>query len=73
MTSGSHIPAAKPNVAWRQVGRPLERTDARGKATGATRYAGDYTMPNMCHAKVLRATMASATLRRLDASKARAL
>ena len=30
-------------------------------------------MPNMLHVKVLRSTMASATLRRLDVSKARAL
>ena len=72
MTSIPELPAAKPNVAWRQIGRPLERTDARGKAVGTTRYAGDYTMPNMLHVKVLRSTMASATLRRLDVSKARA-
>ncbi|HLI10018.1 MAG TPA: xanthine dehydrogenase family protein molybdopterin-binding subunit [Alphaproteobacteria bacterium] len=64
---------AKPNVAWKQIGQPLERTDARGKAEGTTRYAGDYTMPNMLHAKVLRSTLASATLRRLDMGKARAL
>ena len=73
MTSIPELPAAKPNVAWRQIGRPLERTDARGKSVGTTRYAGDYTMPNMLHAKVLRSTSASATLRRLDVSKARAL
>ncbi|MCH8153688.1 MAG: hypothetical protein IH786_00235 [Proteobacteria bacterium] len=62
-----------PNVNLRQVGKPLVRTDAPGKAQGRTRYAGDYVMPNMLHAKVLRAPMASARLTRLDASKARAL
>ncbi len=61
------------NVVLRQVGKPLQRTDAEGKATGRTRYAGDYTMPGMLHAKVLRSDIASGRLKRLDASKARAL
>jgi CO/xanthine dehydrogenase Mo-binding subunit len=73
MTSVAELPASTPNVLWRQIGRPLERTDAMGKAVGATRYAGDYTMPDMLHVKVLRSTRASAMLRRLDVSKARAL
>jgi CO/xanthine dehydrogenase Mo-binding subunit len=57
----------------RQVGKPLRRVDALGKAVGATVYAGDYSMPNMLHGKVLRSTQASARLRRVDAGKARAL
>ena len=61
------------NVKFNQIGEPLTRTDAPGKATGRTRYAGDYTMPGMLHAKVVRANIASARLRRLDVSKARAL
>jgi CO/xanthine dehydrogenase Mo-binding subunit len=61
------------NVNLRQVGRPLARSDAPGKAEGRTRYAGDYTLPNMLHAKVLRSPEASARLRRIDAAKARAL
>jgi CO/xanthine dehydrogenase Mo-binding subunit len=61
------------NVEFRQVGKPLVRTDAPGKATGKTPFAGDYTMPGMLHAKVVRSPMASAKLRRLDVSKARAL
>ena len=64
---------AEANVVLRQVGKPLERTDAEGKATGRTRYAGDYTMPGMLHAKVLRSDIASGRLKHLDASKARAL
>ena len=64
---------AEANVVLRQVGKPLERTDAVGKATGRTRYAGDYTMPGMLHAKVLRSDIASGRLKRLDVSKARAL
>jgi len=57
----------------RQVGKPLRRVDALGKAVGATVYAGDFTMPNMLHAKVLRSTHPSARIKRLDVSKARAL
>lgn len=63
----------RPNVRFRQVGRPLTRTDAPGKVVGRTPYAGDYTMPNMLHMRVVRADVASARLVRLDVSKARAL
>ena len=61
------------NVQYRQIGKPLTRTDAPGKVTGRTPYAGDYVMPNMLHMRVLRADIASARLVRLDVSKARAL
>jgi len=64
---------ATPNVPFHQVGRPLVRTDAPGKAKGETRYAGDFVMPEMLHARVLRSPLASARLTRLDASRARAL
>jgi CO/xanthine dehydrogenase Mo-binding subunit len=66
-------PPTKLNVEPRQVGHRLERIDAKGKAVASTRYAGDYTMPNMLHAKVVRSNMVSATLRRMDVTKARAL
>jgi len=61
------------NVPLRQVGKPLVRTDAPGKARGRTRFAGDYTMPNMLQTKVLRSPLASARLKRIDPSKAEAL
>ncbi len=57
----------------RQVGKPLRRVDAMGKAVGATVYAGDFSMPQMLHAKVFRSTLASARIKRLDVSKARSL
>ena len=56
-----------------QVGKGLTRTDAPGKATGKTPYAGDYEMPGMLHASIVRADIASARLARLDVSKAREL
>lgn len=60
----------RPNIKYNQVGKPLTRTDAPGKAAGKTPYAGDYVMPNMLHMRVVRADIASAKLTRLDISKA---
>ena len=57
----------------RQVGKPLRRIDAMGKAVGHTTYAGDFTMPDMLHAKVLRSTEPHARIVRLDVSQAAAL
>ena len=57
----------------RQVGKPLRRVDALGKAVGATVYGADYSMPNMLHAKVFRSSKPSARIKHLDVSKARAL
>ena len=60
-------------VEFNQLGLPLARTDAPGKVSGKTMYAGDFTMPRMLHVKIVRAHVASALLRRLDVSAARAL
>ena len=64
---------AEQNVNFRQIGKPRTRTDAPGKVFGKTPYAGDYVMPDMLHARVLRAKVPSARMTRLDVSKARAL
>ena len=72
MTDTTTERAAADNT-MQQVGQPLIRTDAVGKAIGKTLYTGDNTMPGMLHARVLRSPLASARLKRLDASKARAL
>src|SRR5581483_7030184 len=67
----------QPNIAnlpeLRQIGKPLPRIDAMGKVTGATKYAGDYVMPNMLHAKVLRSKYPSAKILSINIDKARAL
>lgn len=57
----------------RQVGKPLRKVDAMGKAVGATVYAGDFSMPHMLFAKVFRSTQAPARILHMDISKARAL
>ena len=61
------------NVSYRQIGKPRTRIDSPGKVFGKTPYAGDYVMPNMLHAKVLRSKLPSARMTRLDVSKARDL
>ncbi|MGZ8322224.1 MAG: xanthine dehydrogenase family protein molybdopterin-binding subunit, partial [Rhodoplanes sp.] len=73
MTDVADRIAALPNVVFHQIGKPLVRTDAPGKATGKTPYAGDYVLPGMLHAKALRSPEASARLVRLDVERARAL
>ncbi len=73
MTSESATAESLPNVSYNQVGKPLPRTDAPGKAAGKTPYAGDYAMPGMLHMQIVRANLASARLRRLDVSAALAL
>jgi len=57
----------------RTVGQPLRRVDALGKTVGATVYAGDFSMPQMLHAKVFRSAQPSARIKRPDVSKAQAL
>ncbi len=73
MTEATPDTTAGANIDYAQLGKALPRTDAPGKAAGKTPYAGDYVMPGMLHMKVLRAAIASATLVRLNVSRARAL
>ncbi len=55
------------------VGTAVRRSDILAKVTGAAQYAGDVKLPGMLHAKIKRSTIAHARIRRIDASKARAL
>ncbi|MSQ07375.1 MAG: xanthine dehydrogenase family protein molybdopterin-binding subunit [Dehalococcoidia bacterium] len=52
--------------------RPI-RQDGVDKVTGRARYAADFEMPGMLHAKVLRSPHAHARIRSIDTSKAEAL
>jgi CO/xanthine dehydrogenase Mo-binding subunit len=47
-----------------------QRIDARAKATGATHYVGDLSMPGLAHAAMARATVAHARIRSIDVSAA---
>jgi CO/xanthine dehydrogenase Mo-binding subunit len=46
------------------IGASLQRPDALGKVTGATRYPGDLVRPGMLHLKVVFAGRASMSPRR---------
>jgi CO/xanthine dehydrogenase Mo-binding subunit len=55
------------------IGAALERPDALGKVTGATRYPGDLVQPGMLHLKVVLAGRAHARIVGIDTSAALAL
>ncbi len=55
------------------VGKPLTRVDGRVKVTGQAQYAGDITLPNMLHGKILRSPYPHAKIIKIDTSKAEAL
>ncbi len=58
---------------YQVVGKPVERTDGRVKATGKARYAGDLVAPGMLHGKILRSPWAHAKILNIDTSRAKAL
>jgi len=58
---------------YQVVGKPVERTDGRIKATGKARYAGDLVAPGMLHGKILRSPLAHATIMNIDTGRARKL
>ena len=66
-------PNAIANVNLRQVGKAKPRNDAPTKVYGKAVYAGDFYMENMLFAKVLHSDRASANIRGIDTSAAKAL
>jgi len=58
---------------YQVVGKPVERTDARVKATGKARYAGDLSVPGMLYGKILRSPLAHAKILNIDTSRAKGL
>jgi CO/xanthine dehydrogenase Mo-binding subunit len=55
---------------FRIVGGRVPRPDARDKVHGLLRYADDFALAGMLHAKVVRSSRASAELVRVDTSRA---
>ena len=53
--------------------RTFKRQDGRDKVTGSGRYTGDLQLTGMASCKFRYAEVASATIRRIDTSKAEAL
>jgi len=57
----------------RVVGKPEQKVDALKLVQGRPAFAADVELPGMLYAKVLRSPYAHARIRRIDASRARAL
>jgi CO/xanthine dehydrogenase Mo-binding subunit len=71
--SQEKYPAAPESVAGNRyniIGNPRHRHDAWSKVFGTTIYAGDYSVPGMLYAKVLRSKYAAAWIRSIDTSAA---
>jgi CO/xanthine dehydrogenase Mo-binding subunit len=52
------------------IGKAVRRVDAADKVTGAARYAADIRLPQMLHARVLRAGVAHAEIKTIDTTEA---
>lgn len=70
-----HIPLDEPpplpvNAALRVIGKPVNRSDARAKVTGAVRYTVDVTLPGLLHARILRSPLPNARVRAIDPAAA---
>jgi CO/xanthine dehydrogenase Mo-binding subunit len=70
--SGDEIRSSKVEEL-RVVNQPLARHDQAEKIVGSTRYAADFAIPGMVHARLVRSLLPSARLTRRDASRAREL
>ncbi|MGH7815779.1 MAG: xanthine dehydrogenase family protein molybdopterin-binding subunit, partial [Candidatus Binatia bacterium] len=55
------------------IGKPEPRLDGPETVTGGAIYTIDVVLPSMLHAKLLRSPVPHATIRRVDASRARAV
>ena len=58
---------------FRRIGKPTGRLDARAKASGRQQFGIDFALPGMKVAVVARPPVFGATVRSLDAAKARAI
>jgi CO/xanthine dehydrogenase Mo-binding subunit len=53
------------------IGVSVPRRDAVAKVTGRARYTGDFSLPGMCHARLLRSPHPHARIRSIDVTAAR--
>jgi putative selenate reductase molybdopterin-binding subunit len=60
-------------AAWQRVGKPEKKVDAEKLVQGKPAFTGDFEQRGMLVAKVLLSPYAHAEIKRIDASKARAL
>lgn len=64
-------PGAKDYSDYKIMGKPQLRVDSVSKVTGKALYAGDYRMPGMMYARILRPPSHGATLVKADTSEAK--
>jgi isoquinoline 1-oxidoreductase len=62
--------AVKPVAAYTVAGRAAPRMDALTKVTGKAKYSGDFALPGMLHARILRPPKHGAKLKDADTSAA---
>jgi xanthine dehydrogenase YagR molybdenum-binding subunit len=60
--------ASTPMTAY--IGTATSRVDGRDKVTGAARYAGEYSAPDLAHASIVMATIAKGRIKKIDTSEA---
>lgn len=65
--------AGAPLAALTTAGRPTPRIDALERVTGKATYTGDFHLPGMLYARVLRSPHPHARIRSIDVSKAAAM
>lgn len=61
-------PALKDPKDFKVIGKSMKRTDSLLKVTGQAKYSGDYKLPGMVYAKILRPPSHAAKLKKLDVS-----
>ena len=64
-------PSLKEPAAFKVMGKPMLRRDAREKVTGRAQYTGDLRLPGMLYAKILRPPAHGAKLQSVDLTAAR--
>jgi len=66
-------PAPKNARDFKIIGRDALRTDAVQKATGGAKFAGDFRLPGMLYARILRPPAHGAVLKKIDTGAAEAM
>ncbi len=67
------IRVAPETETWKRVGKPEPKVDAVKLVQGKPAFAADFEKRGMLYARVLRSPLAHARIKRIDASRARAL
>ena len=55
------------------IGTPTSRVDGHAKVTGAAKYAGEFSAPDLAHGSVVTSTIAKGRIARIDMSAALAV